>query len=184
MIRFLILLVVLTARAADPWKMDVGGYLQFPIPAGTTTLANDFTPIIGGGGDFHWWISDKIGVGLKSSADYLSDMKQNIDLIELTHLAQVNYRFSFSHNSFASLGIEGGKTFHFYRSRGEQSAKNGSAGVAGGFVALPVRVHPRFVVGPHAESLLQFFKDENNEWNRPEWYVAIGVTAAFIRDRK
>ncbi len=180
----LILICASSLFAAEPWRLDAGVYLQFPIPAGTTELADRYTPIIGGGGDFHFWFSDKFGIGIKSSSDYLTDMERNVDLIELTQLAQVNYRFSFSDKSFATFGLEGGGTIHLYRSRGEWKAIERSAPVAGAYVGLPVRKYNYFIIGPHAEVLMQFFPDEQDERASPELYVAVGVTVAFVLDFK
>lgn len=181
---FLILIFTTSLiSAAEPWRFDAGMFLQFPIPAGSSDLANRFTPIIGGGGNFHWWFNDKIGVGSTFSADYLSDMERNTDLVELSPLGQVNYRFSFGQKSFATFGFEAGATVHLYRPRGEWETVNKSAPVVGGIIALPFRKYDNFIVGPHAEMLLQLFKDQNNHAS-PELHMAVGVSVAFISSFK
>jgi len=111
-------------------------------------------------------------------------MDRNRDLVVLSPLGQINYRFSFGQKSFATFGLEIGGTIHLYRPRGSWEIEKQSAPVLGGIVALPFRKYENFVVGPHAETRIHFFQNDQNSRLSPELFMVVGVSVSFISSFK
>lgn len=180
MFRIVLIIVLLfqMALCVEDWRMDIGGVVKFPIPVSNTDFGNNFTPIVGGGGNFHFWLFRKIGFGAKVTSDYMTDMDNDIDVVALSPQGMVSLRHAFSDKATILADVLAGAAFHFVKGRGADSAEQLTGPVWGGALALPVQANDYFHIGPYGEITVSHLSSDN-ESRETEAVVSIGVTVVW-----
>lgn len=179
--RSLILLLSLSSvtLCSELSRFDFGAGLEFPIPIGNSTTAENFTPMIGGAANVHWWPTRFFGLGAKFSADYFSDTEIKLDQVALVPRGEVAYRNSFSEQALFILKASGGAVFQQFKSRGDIDASNRSGAAWGASLALPVQKQDLFAVGPYVDMLFFNFSEDSST----EYQLNIGIAVTFTPGR-
>lgn len=174
-----IAILVQCVFSVDMWRMDIGGMLKFPIPISNTTLGKEFTPILGGGGNFHFWLFRRFGIGAKVTSDYMTEMDNDIDIVALSPQGMISLRHGFSDKATIVADLLAGASFHFEKDRGTNTAEQYTGPVWGGALALPIQANEFFHIGPYGEITVSHLSSET-ESTRTEAIVSMGVTVAWM----
>lgn len=173
-----LLLIITPAVSSENSLFDFGAGLEFPIPIGNGPTAEEFTPMIGGATDVHWWPTRFFGVGAKFSADYFTNTDTKLDLVELIPRGSLSYRNAFGEQAVFILELTGGAVFQQFRNRGDVDAVNRNGAAWGASVALPVQKQDLFAVGPYVDMLFLHFPD-NSDDSPLEYQLNIGIAITF-----